>query len=289
MLRTVRAWLERAALLPGPGVEPHQVGQHQRHAPQRAARHCGARSSSAQPARQFLEGAGPAGAGQVKLRQVPGRLRRQQLALRRPAAASQGAAGPARPGPATAGSASTAGRRAGRALPACSSPATGQHTPLSSASTRAACSGSPAHGRGRLARATTRARCGWPAAARPPAPAVRRAARPGRRRPPTPARRAWLGLQCKVQRGRLVEQPLFQQALQHGAQPGRTGGRALGQRDLVPGQGARRHHGHHFGTGAAWLRQQGRRRAAVLAHALAVGRQQRSRIPARCQQAAGEA
>ena len=79
-------------------------------------------------------------------------------------------------------------------------------------------------------------------------------------------------LQGKVQLGRVVEQLLFQQAVEHGAQPRALRQRARGQRHALPGQGAHRHHGHHF-AGAARVGQQGGAGAGLLGGVVAVDRE----------------
>ncbi len=81
-----------------------------------------------------------------------------------------------------------------------------------------------------------------------------------------------IGLQGEVQLGGVVQQALFEQALEYGTQPGRARAHALGQADPLPRQQGRRYHGHHL-TGAARLGQQAGGGAALLADGHAIRRQ----------------
>ena len=128
----------------------------------------------------------------------------------------------------------------------------------------APCGSPSAYSAGIALRARTPARCGQPDVRPPPAPARRRAASRGRTPPPRPAppARRW-GCSAKVQGIRFVEQLVFQQAFEHGAQPRRSRRCALGQFDPVPGDHRGGHHGHHFGAGPRRRGQQRGLGAAV--------------------------
>lgn len=80
------------------------------------------------------------------------------------------------------------------------------------------------------------------------------------------------GLQREMQRGGIVQQALFEQPFEHGAQARRLRAGTGRQGDALPRQGACRHHGHHL-AGAARVGQQRGGRVRVSCGGVAVGGQ----------------